>query len=143
VTSIRTERIRAGVQELARIVRADPMLGSRTLRDESVAPLAGAALQRALAGATLLYNTVYGEPCTIRLGSDGTLSGRAGYSNEDRDTGRWWVQGDCWYRQWQHWAYGESLGLITVIEGELVRWYNADGLYIDTAVIVRRRGARA
>jgi len=143
VTSIRTERIRAGVQELARIVRADPQLGSRTLREETVAPLAGAALQRALAGATLLYNTVYGEPCTIRLGADGTLSGRAGYSNEDRDSGRWWVEGDRWYRQWQHWAYGESLGLVTVIEGEQLRWYNADGLFIDTAVIVRRRGARA
>ncbi|MGH8253813.1 MAG: PLP-dependent aminotransferase family protein [Steroidobacteraceae bacterium] len=143
VTSIRAERIRAGVQELARIVRADPKLGSRTLRDETVAPLVGAALQRALAGATLLYNTVYGEPCTIRLAIDGTLSGRAGYSNEDRDSGRWWVEGDRWYRQWQHWAYGESAGLITVIEGEQVRWYNADGLFIDTAVIVRQRGARA
>ena len=143
VTSIRTERIRAGVQELARIVRADPNLGSRRLKDESVAPLGGAALQRALAGATLLYNTVYGEPCTIRLAGDGTLSGRAGYSNEDRDSGRWWVQGDRWYRQWQHWAYGESAGLFTVIEGEQVRWYNADGLYIDTAVIARRRGGRA
>jgi GntR family transcriptional regulator/MocR family aminotransferase len=142
ITSIRAERIRAGVQELARIVRADPQLGSRTLREETVAPLAGAALQRALAGATLLYNTVYGEPCTIRLGSDGTLSGRAGYSNEDRDSGRWWVEGDRWYRQWQHWAYGESLGLITLIDGEQVRWFNADGLFIDTAVIVRRRGTR-
>ena len=143
VTSIRTERIRAGVQELARIVRADRQLGSRTLREERVTPLAGSALQRALAGATLLYNTVYGEPCTISLANDGTLSGRAGYSNEDRDIGRWWVDGDRWYRQWQHWAYGESLGLITVIEGEQLRWYNADGLFIDTAVIVRRRSTRA
>ncbi len=142
VTSIRAERIRAGVQELARIVRADPQLGSRTLRDETVAPLAGAALQRALAGATLLYNTAYGEPCTIHLGRDGTLSGRAGYSNEDRDSGRWWVEGERWYRQWQHWAYGESLGLITVIDGDQVRWFNADRLFIDSAVIVRRRGAR-
>ena len=123
-------------------MRADPQLGSRTLREETVAPLSGAALQRALAGATLLYNTVCGEPCTIRLGSDGTLSGRAGYSNEDRDSGRWWVEGDRWYRQWQHWAYGESLGLITLIDGDQLRWFNADGLFIDTAVIVRRRGSR-
>lgn len=142
VTSIRADRIRTGVQELARIVRADPQLGSRALRDEAVVPLAGAALQRALSGATLLYNTVYGEPCTIRLASDGTLSGRAGYADEDRDSGRWWVEGNRWYRQWQHWSYGESLGLITVIDGDQVRWFNADGLYIDTAVIVRRRGAR-
>jgi GntR family transcriptional regulator/MocR family aminotransferase len=71
------------------------------------------------------------------------LSGRSGYSNEDRDTGRWWVEGGLWFRQWQHWAYGEALGLQTVIEGEQVRWFNGDGLLIDTAVIVRRRRAHA
>ena len=142
VTSVRSARIREGVQELARIVRADPQLGSRTLREETMAPLAGRALKRALGGATLLYNTVYGDPCTLQLKTDGTLSGRAGYSNEDQDSGRWWVQGDRWFRQWNHWAYGESVGLHTVLDGEQVRWFSADGLLIDTAVIVRARGAR-
>ena len=111
VTSIRSARIREGVQELARIIRADPQLGSRTLREETIAPLAGRALKRALGGATLLYNTVYGDPCTLQLKADGTLTGRAGYSNEDQDSGRWWVEGDRWFRQWNHWAYGESVGL--------------------------------
>jgi GntR family transcriptional regulator/MocR family aminotransferase len=142
VTSIASARIREGVQELARIIRADPQLGSRTLSDETIAPLAGRALKRALSGATLLYNTVYGEPCTLQLEADGTLSGRAGYSNEDVDTGRWWVEGDRWFRQWKNWAYGESMGLRTVVDGEQVRWFSAEGLLIDTAVIVRARGAR-
>ncbi len=142
VTSIRSTRIREGVQELARIIRADPQLGSRTLREETIAPLTGRALKRALGGVTLLYNTVYGEPCTLQLGIDGTLSGRAGYSNEDQDTGRWWVEGDRWFRQWKNWAYGESVGLFTVVDGEQVRWFSAEGLLIDTAVIVRTRGAR-
>jgi GntR family transcriptional regulator/MocR family aminotransferase len=143
ITSIKAERIRAGVQELARIIRADPRLGSRRLQDEGLAPLAGNALKRALSGATLLYNTVYGEPCTLTLSADGSLSGRAGYSNEDRDTGRWWVEGGLWFRQWHHWAYGEAMGLQTVIDGEQVRWFNTDGLLIDTALVVRRRRARA
>jgi GntR family transcriptional regulator / MocR family aminotransferase len=142
VTSIRSARIREGVQELARIIRADPQLGSRTLREEAIAPLAGQALRRALGGATLLYNTVYGDPCTLQLKADGTLSGRAGYSNEDQDSGRWWVEGDRWFRQWDHWAYGESVGLHTVVDGEQVRWFSTEGLLIDTAVIVRSRGAR-
>jgi GntR family transcriptional regulator/MocR family aminotransferase len=90
----------------------------------------------------LLYNTVYGEPCTLQLEADGTLSGRAGYSNEDVDTGRWWVEGGRWFRQWKNWAYGESMGLHTVIDGEQVRWFSAEGLLIDTAIIVRARGAR-
>jgi GntR family transcriptional regulator / MocR family aminotransferase len=142
VTSIRSARIREGVQELARIIRADPQLGSRTLREETVAPLAGRALKRALGGATLLYNTVYGDPCTLQLGKDGTLSGRAGYANEDEDSGLWWVEGDRWFRQWKHWAYGESVGYYTVVDGEQVRWFSADGLLADTALIVRPRGAR-
>jgi len=143
ITSIPAGRIRAGVQELARLIRADPQLGSRGLRDECVAPLTGTALKRALSGATLLYNTVYGEPCTFKLSADGSLSGRAGYSGEDRDSGRWWVEGGFWFRQWQHWAYGESLGLRTIIDGDQVRWFNAEGLLIDTALIVRRRGSRS
>ena len=142
VTSIRSAQIREGVQELARIVRADPQLGSRTLREETIAPLAGRALKRALSGTTLLYNTVYADPCTLQLKADGTLSGRAGYSNEDQDSGRWWVEGDRWFRQWKHWAYGESVGYHTVVDGEQVRWFSTDGLLIDTAIIVRSRGAR-
>ena len=137
VTSLPRERIRAGVEMLARLIRRDPALGSRDLREEGVAPLRGRALQRAIAGRTLLYNTVYGDPCTIEVRRDGTLVGSAGYAGEDSDTGRWWVDGDRWVRQWHSWAYGESLALHTIIDGDQVRWFNVDGLLVDTAVIVR------
>jgi GntR family transcriptional regulator/MocR family aminotransferase len=140
VTSLPRERIRAGVELLARLIRQDPALGSRRLLDEPLTPLVGRALHRALAGKTLLYNTVYGDPCTIEVRRDGTLSGTAGYAGEDCDSGRWWVEGDRWYRQWHSWAYGESLGLHTVIDGDQVRWYRTEGLLIDTAVIVRNDG---
>jgi GntR family transcriptional regulator/MocR family aminotransferase len=130
------------VELLARLIRGDRKLGSRQLQDEVVRPLKGKALERALGGKTLLYNTAYGEPCTIHVRADGVLVGRAGYANEDCDTGRWWIEDDRWFRQWQNWAYGESLGLFTVIEGEQVRWFNADGLLVDTAVMVRRRVRR-
>lgn len=142
VTSLRKERIREGVEKLARLIRSDPQLGSRRLQDEAVPALKGMALRRALSGATLLYNTAYGDPCTLMIGSDGVLSGRAGYSNEDQDTGRWWIEEDKWYRQWQHWAYGESLGLITVVDHDQVRWFNNDGLLVDTAVIVKHKRGR-
>lgn len=139
VTSLAKENIRGGVELLARLIRGDQRLGSRQLRDESTPPLKSKALQRALSGKTLLYNTVYGEPCTIEVRTDGTLVGRAGYANEDRDIGRWWIEDDRWFRQWQNWAYGEMLGLITAIDGDQVRWFNTDGLLIDTALIVRSR----
>lgn len=137
VTSLPRERIRAGVEMLARLFRRDPALGSRALREETMAPLRGRALQRAIAGRTLLYNTVYGDPCTIEVRRDGTMVGSAGYAGEDSDTGRWWIEGDRWIRQWHSWAYGESLALHTIVEGDQVRWFNVDGLLVDTAVIVR------
>jgi GntR family transcriptional regulator/MocR family aminotransferase len=139
VTSLPKESIRGGVEVLARLIRGDRRLGSRQLSDETTQPLKGRALQRVLTGKTLLYNTVYGEPCTIELSANGELVGRAGYANEDCDTGRWWIEDDRWFRQWQNWAYGEALGLITVVDGDQVRWFNADGLFVDTALIVRNK----
>jgi GntR family transcriptional regulator/MocR family aminotransferase len=144
VTSVPKESIRAGVELLARLIRGDQRLGSRRLEDDPLRPLTGKALQRALSGKTLLYNTVYGDPCTIHVRSDGALVGRAGYANEGCDTGRWWVEDGRWFRQWQHWAYGEALGLVTIVDGDQVRWFKSDGLLIDTALIVRekRRNSR-
>lgn len=143
VTSLPKERIRDGVELLARLIRGDKTLGLRQLQEETAPPLKGKALQRALTGTTLLYNTVYGEPCTIELRSDGVLIGRAGYANEDCDTGRWWIENDLWFRQWENWAYGESLGLITAIDGDQIRWFKPDGLLVDTALIVRGKRRRS
>jgi len=142
VTSLPKESIRAGVELLARLIRGDRKLGSQQLQEEVAPPLKGRALQRALSGKTLLYNTVYGEPCTIHLQPDGKLIGRAGYANEDCDSGRWWIEDDRWFRQWENWAYGESLGLITAIDGDQVRWFKQDGLLVDTALIVRGKRQR-
>jgi GntR family transcriptional regulator/MocR family aminotransferase len=144
VTSLSESQIREGVERLARIVRRHPRLGSRQLRDETALMLRDKGLHRAMAGTTLLYNTVYGEPCTIEVRADGSLLGRAGYANEDRDAGKWWIEGDRWFRQWHSWAYAEAAGFNTVIDGDQVRWFNNEGLLVDTAVIVRpserRRG---
>src|SRR3546814_18257197 len=59
-----------------------------TVDADAAKTLSGAALRRALAGKTLLYNTVYGEPCMIRVGRSGELVGTAGYANEDPDRDR-------------------------------------------------------
>jgi GntR family transcriptional regulator / MocR family aminotransferase len=137
VTSIPKERIRAGVEQLARLIRGDRKLGSRRLQDETSAPLSGKELQRVLSGSTWLYNTVYGEPCTIELKPDGELVGRAGYANDDCDRGRWWIENDRWSRQWEQWAYGEVNAYRVVLEGDQVRLFNNDGLLVDTSLIVR------
>ncbi len=143
VTGLPRARIREGVERLARLVRRDPRAASGHLREEAAPALRGRQLQRAMAGTTLLYNTVYGEPCTIEVRADGALIGRAGYADEDRDSGRWWIEDDRWFRQWNSWAYAEVVGFHTVIDGDQMRWFNAEGQLADTAVIVRAaRSAR-
>ncbi len=143
VTGIAEAQIRSGVQALARLVRGDLAPARHHLDDEAIPPLRGRALRQAIAGSTLLYNTVYGEPARIELRANGELIGTAGYANEDCDRGRWWIENDRWYRQWQQWAYGEASSYAIVVEGDQLRWYGSDGLLADTAVITRRAAGRS
>lgn len=134
ITGLPIERIRPGVAALAEVIRE---LGAPPSADQTGVWLTGSALRDTMSGATLLYKTVYGEPCTIELMPDGTMVGRSGYANEDRDIGRWWTDEDRWFRQWSNWAYGEPIGFHTAIDGDRVRWFNTDRRLIDSAVIVR------
>jgi GntR family transcriptional regulator/MocR family aminotransferase len=136
VTGITEERIRAGVRNLARLIRGDLSHVRRKLADDGTAPLAGAALRRAIAGKTLLYSTVYGEPCTIEMRRNGELAGVAGHASDDRDQGQWWIENGRWFRQWRCWAYGEINSYTVVIEGDQVRLYDEDGLFADRAVLM-------
>lgn len=138
VTGIEEAQIRDGVRALSRLIRGDLSPASRRIEDDAQAPLRGTALRRKMAGATLLYSTVYGDPATLEVRANGELSGSAGYAGEDCDQGRWWVDGDHWYRQWQRWAYAEVTGFRVVIDGDQLRWYADDGLLADTAIILRK-----
>ena len=135
VTGIAESRIRPGVEVLARLIRDQISPSFERVALEPVLPV-GAALSAAMAGATLLCHTVVGAPCTIQLSPDGRMIGRAGWANEDQDEGRWWVEGDTWFRQWRSWAYGEASGYRPLIKDGRVQWLNADGLAVDEAVYV-------
>ncbi|MCW5581693.1 MAG: hypothetical protein KIS72_10155, partial [Luteimonas sp.] len=143
VSSLPEARIREGVRTLSRLLRGELSAAPQRLEQDPVAPLRGRELRRTLAGVRLLYNTVYGEPCTLELRANGEMAGVAGAGGEDCDHGHWWIEGDLWCRQWQQWAYGEAAGFTVVVEGDQLRWYAASGLLVDTAVIIRqpRRGA--
>jgi len=135
VGGIPADRYREGVATIAEVMKelAGPATGPRKRR-----PLRGDAIAERLRGATLLYRTVYGEPCTMVLGPDGTLEGRAGFASEEVDSGRWWVEGDLWFRQWREWAYGEASGYRIAIRGDQLFWLDADGHQVDSAVIAAR-----
>lgn len=136
ITAIPLERIRDGVAALAETIRDMTGKTANHRPATAVAYLRGAALKRAMSGATLLYKTVYGAPCTIELHEDGRMSGRAGYANEDTDNGKWWIENDRWYRQWTSWAYGEVSGFNTRIDRDQVQWFNGEGRLVDSAVLV-------
>ena len=131
VSSISTDKIRAGVQLIASVIRELTTGNAR----ETGPPLSGTDIRSRLEGKTLLYRTVDGQPCTISVGADGTLEGRAGAAGDDVDRGRWWIDGHLWVRQWTNWAYGEASAFGVVIEGNSLFWLDADGRCVDSAVI--------
>jgi GntR family transcriptional regulator/MocR family aminotransferase len=137
VTSLPASAIRPGIAELSAAMRGLAEEGGRPAVPE---PLDEAALRQRLSGATLLYKTVYGDPCTIELHPDGTMSGQAGFAGEDRDTGRWWIEGGLWYRQWRSWAFGEVLGFAVALDGDRLLWLDAEGNIADSAVLAHAAG---
>jgi GntR family transcriptional regulator / MocR family aminotransferase len=134
VTSIQSDRIRDGIAALSEAMHAVSKDGP--LPSSQRATLSGEDITRTLGGVTLHYNTVYGEPCTIKLEPDGFMIGRAGSAGEDKDTGRWWVEGEKWYRQWQRWAFAEVLGFRISVDGQHLSWLDDSGRVVDRAVII-------
>ncbi|MFT7129741.1 MAG: GntR family transcriptional regulator/MocR family aminotransferase [Gammaproteobacteria bacterium] len=91
ITSIPADKIREGVDRLRDLIHDITEHKSESFESEKGQHLAGAELQNTMADKPLLCPIAYGDPCSIDLRADGTMIGRAGYANEDCDTGRWWV----------------------------------------------------
>lgn len=136
VTGIPEDHIREGVRTLARVLRVSHKRKGDNVQARKT--LSAAALRRTIIGKMLLYNTVYGEPCTIQVERSGKLVGAAGYANDDLDYGRWWIEGNRWFRQWDHWAYGEAEGFAIAVEDDRLYWYDDAEHVVDKAVILRQ-----
>jgi GntR family transcriptional regulator/MocR family aminotransferase len=124
VRGIHVSRIRPAVVALSGIVREQDRGLSETLDSCTGRWLTGEPLRLALNDRSLFFETTYGDPCTIDLLPDGRMTGRCGFADEDCDVGRWWIDGERWYRQWQNWAYGEAVGFYTVIDGSTIKWFD-------------------
>jgi GntR family transcriptional regulator/MocR family aminotransferase len=135
VTSIDENKIRAGVAKLAKLIREFSGDQNITLDSYKHKPLNAKKLFKKLAGATLICQTVYGEPCQIVIRADGKLIGQAGFDNEDQDAGHWWIEEGCWFRQWHNWSYGEQAGFFVIIDEQQISWFNQNGRLVDTAII--------
>ena len=135
VTSLVVDKIRPGVERLVGVIR-DLVKGQvETLSSTSGKWLTDAELKQTMSGATILDREVYGWPATYIYHPDGTMSGTRGFANEDRDTGRWWVEGDRWYRKWSRWVYGEAKGYFIVIDGDKIKFFNDEQQIVDSMYI--------
>ena len=129
------ERIREGVMHL-REVMWDLSSNEAEFLDEGDAGfLRGEELERVMRGSTWIYKTVDGDPTTFELDPDGTMKGRAGHADEERDEGRWWIEGDLWCRQWNEWAYGEKSQYYITMKGQHLKIYDTEKRLVDSAVI--------
>ena len=135
VTSLAVEKIRPGVTQLIEVIRSMVRGQVESLETTAGKWLTGDELRVAMSGATILYKEVYGAPCTIRYNEDGSMSGVLGFSNEERDSGRWRISGDRLYRQWSRWNYGEESVYYIVIDGQQIKYFNKDRQLVDSAFI--------
>jgi len=135
VTSIPEEKIRDGVKHLHELMWDLASGESEILDEDDSALLRGKQLQHTMCGSTWIYKTVYGDPVTFELHSDGRMNGRAGHANEEQDEGRWWIEGDLWCRQWNEWAYGEESRFYITMHGQHLKIYNTERRMVDSAII--------
>jgi GntR family transcriptional regulator/MocR family aminotransferase len=137
VTSLPVEQIRPGVTRLVELIRKRVKGQVEHLSTTTGEWLRGDDLVATMSGATILYREVYGAPCTITYHPGGAMSGVLGYSNEERDQGRWRIADDVFYRQWSRWNYGEEKGYSIVIDEDQIKFFNAEGQMVDSAFLLR------
>lgn len=135
VTSIPKAQIREGVEKLRGLMWELTSGEGEFLDEDGTCPMTAGQLQELMPGATWIYKTVYGDPCTIKLHEGGRMTGVAGHANEEHDKGRWWIEDGLWCRQWDHWAYGEEGRYFLTINGQHLRIYNTEKRLVDSAVI--------
>ncbi|UTW44115.1 PLP-dependent aminotransferase family protein [bacterium SCSIO 12696] len=136
VTSIGTEHIKPGMEQLAKLIR-DMLGNSRETYDSCTGrPLSIQELSNLLPGATLRGVTAYGEPYEFKLWTDGHMDGVLGDDQGEKDFGRWWFDGDYWWRQWHSWNYGESRGFRAVLDKNIIKWFDDQGDLVDTETLL-------
>jgi GntR family transcriptional regulator/MocR family aminotransferase len=135
ITSIPHERIREGVLQLRDLFYDLTENKTENFARSQGNHVTGSALRGVIADSTMVSLVAYGDPCTIELRADGSMVGRAGYADEDCDTGRWWIRDGKWCRQWSRWAWGEAFEYDVVMDGETIKLFDEEGRLIERAIL--------
>ncbi|MCC9662092.1 PLP-dependent aminotransferase family protein [Pseudoalteromonas sp. MB41] len=124
ITSLPSDKIRAGVKKLADLIHQLTAEFEEKLSNAKGSLLTGDALTNMLTGAVLECQMVYGVECIIELLNNGTMRGRTGGKDSEIDSGRWWIENDIYYRQWNLWGYGEVKGFYIIMDGQQMKWFD-------------------
>ncbi|WHR49976.1 PLP-dependent aminotransferase family protein [Vibrio furnissii] len=130
--SIRTENIREGIQQLARI--AKQILPNERLADCESPPLTSQQIRALLTQKTLLTKDCFNIPYRITLQADGKLVGISERPN-DVDEGYWWVENDKFVYQWRNWQFSDIRYITIVCEHGEIKRFDEDGYFIGEATI--------
>jgi GntR family transcriptional regulator/MocR family aminotransferase len=136
ISSIALDNIRPGIQMLSELIHdlsSDRIEHLDTTRGRQ---LTGPEIEEEFAEATVLWKDINGSPLYIHYHGDGRAEGRRGYSYESRGEGRWWVDGDMWFRQWERWYFGEPLGFYVVRDGRTLKLFEEDRTLSDIGVFL-------
>ncbi|WP_295797263.1 PLP-dependent aminotransferase family protein [uncultured Microbulbifer sp.] len=139
-SAIDADRIEPGVKVLARLINGELQAEEETLEAAGGRRLRAQDLQREMPGAIFLGTNTLGESYRIELRADGTMLGysRNDVDMDETDTGRWWLDGDHWVRQWRTWSYGRKASFHVVTDGHRIKWFNDVGKLIDAAIIANK-----
>ena len=94
--------------------------------------LSGDQISRLMPGGKLRGINGYGNPYTITYTADGDMSGVAGKSGEYRDTGKWWIEGSSFCRQYKSWLEGRAACFRVTLEGENIGFYDTHGNQVSS-----------
>ncbi|SDK65139.1 PLP-dependent aminotransferase family protein [Microbulbifer yueqingensis] len=138
-SAIEADRIEAGVSILASLINGELSQDEETLATTGGRRLNAADITAEFPGTVLLGTNALGESYRIEVLEDGTLQGyaRNDVDVDETDTGHWWLQGDMWVRQWRNWSYGRQAAFYVVRDAHQVKWFNEEGLLIDTGIVAR------
>ena len=137
--AIEADKIESGIRILAQLINGEVSQREETLLTARGRRLTADDLQAEFPGSVLLGTNALGESYRVQVLADGTLLGyaRNDVDVDETDTGRWWLQGDLWVRQWRDWSYGREARFYVVAEEHRIKWFSDTGQLIDTGILVR------
>lgn len=131
--SIRTQNIREGIAQLARI--AKEILPNERLDECATAPLNGKQIRAMLTNKVLLSKDCFNIPYRITLQADGKMIGISDRPN-DIDEGYWWVKDDHFVYQWRNWQFSDTRHITIVYENGELKRFDEEGYFIGEVKIL-------